>query len=197
MLSFSPFTVIPALLFGIAASFDAFLTGIIFGMRRIRIPIVYNLLISLITLLGTCVSVCAGVMVLPFLPTGTAKRLGSGILILFGIFYMIKFMLRLCRKCPEYQKITVAASSPRRIQPLHACTLGLTLSLNNMGMGLSASLAGLSLPAAAIVTLFFSIIFLSAGNRLGSSRLLICSQRAADPLSGLLLILLGILQLLL
>ena len=72
--------------------------------------------------------------------------------------------------------------------------LGVSLTLNNIGIGLSASIAGLALIPAAIATLACSLLFLYAGNRLGRSRLLQFMGAAADPVSGTLLILLALLQ---
>ena len=49
-----------ALLFGVSASLDALLVGISYGIRRVRIRLWQNLAISLVTLLGTCLSVGLG-----------------------------------------------------------------------------------------------------------------------------------------
>lgn len=67
--------------------------------------------------------------------------------------------------------------------------------MNNIGIGLSASMAGLPLLPAAVTTLIFSVLFLLCGNQLGQSRFLRLIGNAADPISGLLLIGLGIIQL--
>ena len=82
-----------------------------------------------------------------------------------------------------------------QLKPAEVFTLSLTLSLNNLSAGLSASLAGLTLFPAAASTFVCSVLFLSAGNRLGGSPLLQIAGRAADPLSGALLMGLGIIQL--
>lgn len=70
-------------------------------------------------------------------------------------------------------------------------TLSLTLSLNNLSAGLSASLAGLALVPAAIATFVCSVLFLEGGNRLGGCRMLQLAGCAAEPVSGILLIGLG------
>ena len=78
--------------------------------------------------------------------------------------------------------------------------LGLALSANNMGIGIGASMAGIPLMAASVFTFLCSVCFLHMGNvlgsRLGQLKFLRLADRFADPLSGLLLILLGICQLL-
>ena len=73
--------------------------------------------------------------------------------------------------------------------------LSLTLSLNNLSAGLSASLAGLALVPAAIATFACSVLFLASGNRLGSCHGLQLAGCVAEPVSGILLIGLGLVQL--
>ena len=61
--------------------------------------------------------------------------------------------------------------------------------------GLSASLAGLALVPAAIATFACSVLFLASGNRLGSCHGLQLAGCVAEPVSGILLIGLGLVQL--
>ena len=73
--------------------------------------------------------------------------------------------------------------------------LGCALSMNNIGIGFSASITGLPFLPASISTFFCSFGFLTLGSRLGRSVLLQQVGEYADPISGLLLILLGLWQL--
>ncbi len=219
---------IASLLFGISASLDALLVGLSYGIRRVRIRPWQNLVISLITLLGTCVSVAFGHRLTTLLPKFAAHYGGSLILICLGLYYLLKWFAAFPKsrraKAPaasDFQSCTIKAEENTQkctaaaISDFHSCavktasdskppsgltlpevfTLSLTLSLNNLGLGLSASLGGLSLASAAISTFACSVLFLSAGNRLGGSSLLQFIRQATDPLSGLLLIGLGVLQL--
>lgn len=188
------------LLFGISASLDGLLVGISFGLRRVRILLWQNLLISLVTLLGTCLASLLGVRLLPFLPSLWGRYAGSLILALFGVYYIAKWILAL----PQNRHADVGndeltgASAPKvpvSLSLAEVCALGLTLSANNIGIGLSASMAGLQLIPAAVSTVVCSVLFLSTGNRMGQSRFLLFIGSAADPISGLLLIGLGIIQL--
>ena len=91
-----------------------------------------------------------------------------------------------------------SASAPKKWEALRLAevlTLSLTLSLNNLGIGLSASLAGLMLLPTAAATLLCSVVLLFLGNQLGRCRLLQLAGNAADPVSGVLLIGLGLVQL--
>lgn len=197
-----------SLLFGISASLDALLLGVTYGVRNIRVSLWQNLFVSFITLLGTCFSVGLGGGLGPLFPASLGKWIGSLTLMLFGLYYLIKFMIvslkknRSHRQCgspqdKEHPK-DCECPTPDRSAPAtlkNAFALGLALSANNMGIGLGASMAGLSFIPAAVSTLVFSAVFLALGNHLGCGRLCRFLGNVADPLSGLLLLLLGVWEL--
>ena len=79
-----------SLLFGISASLDALLVGISFGLRGVRIRLWQNLTISLVTLLGTCLSVGLGHRLAALLPGSMGLYAGSLVLILLGLYYISK-----------------------------------------------------------------------------------------------------------
>ena len=208
---------ISSLLFGISASLDALLVGISYGIRHVRIRLWQNLAISLVTLLGTCLSVGLGHRMAAFLPNLVSEYAGSLVLILLGLYYMVKWMIThlhiLRRKTPpdslaepgaapaaagNDMLCTASVNSPQplsRLKPAEVLTLSLTLSLNNLSAGFSASLAGLPLISAAAGTFVCSVLFLLSGNRLGGCRWLQLAGCAAEPASGMLLIGLGLIQL--
>ncbi len=185
--------IIPSLLFGISASLDALLIGIGYGIRGIRIHLWQNLLISGITLAGTCLSVGFGDWLALKLPYMVCKYVGSIVLMLLGVWYVVKWLVKMLAHKRETAQ-AAAAEAILRLSPLEVLGLGISLSLNNIGIGLSASISGLTLLPAAIATLSCSLLFLFAGNRLGRSRPLQLFGAAADPVSGILLILLAFLQ---
>ncbi len=189
--------IISSLLFGVSASLDALLIGISYGVRRIRILLWQNLLISFVTLAGTCLCIGLGSFLAPLLPIFVCRLAGSGILILLGLYYLLKFMMRALKKYHQKANFTEGSSLPENAPVLSAravLLLGAALSLNNMGIGLGASITGLQLLPAAISTLLLSVLFLFAGNRLGRSKILQLAGVFADPVSGVLLIALGVYQ---
>ena len=86
-----------SLLFGISASLDALLVGIGYGIRGTRIKLWQNLVISLITLLGTCLSVGLGHRLVRLLPGVIGDYAGSLILILLGLYYIVKWIISFLR----------------------------------------------------------------------------------------------------
>lgn len=191
---------IASALFGISASLDALLVGISYGIRGIRIRLWQNLVISLITLLGTCISVGLGHRLASFLPEIIGNYAGSLVLTALGIYYIVKWK-RDRRETPQTAEspcliYTAASDAPSgtALGLTEVFALSLTLSLNNLSAGLSASLAGMPLLPASVSTLACSVLFLLLGNRLGVSSLLQLAGKTAQPLSGILLIGLGLLQ---
>lgn len=191
-----------SLLFGVSASLDSLLVGVSYGIRRVHIRLWQNLFIGLVTLLGTCLSISAGHLLTPLLPEVVCRYAGSLILALLGIYYIIKWLISSPQdqhddKLPHYSEISSASASKKwdTLNFAEVFTLSLTLSLNNLGIGLSASLAGLFLVPTAIATLVCSVLLLFLGNQLGRCCLLQLAGTAAEPVSGILLIGLGLVQL--
>lgn len=191
-----------SLLFGVSASLDSLLVGVGYGIRRVHILLWQNLFISSVTLLGTCLSISAGHLLIPLLPEAVCRYAGSLILALLGIYYIIKWLISSLQgrhddKLPHYGEISSASANKKweALSLAEVFTLSLTLSLNNLGIGLSASLAGLLLLPTAVATLVCSVVLLFLGNQLGRCRLLQLAGTAAEPVSGILLIGLGFVQL--
>ncbi len=197
---------LPSLLFGISASLDALIVGISYGLRRIRVRAWQNLFISMVALLGTCLSAYAGSHLLPLLPASLTDYLGSIVLVFLGAYYITKWGFS-CPSGSQTENRDLSESTPAAAQkppvtlPMiglsvrETLVLSLVLSVNNIGIGLSASMAGLPMASAAAMTFLCSAVLLVSGNRLGQSPFLRRVGAAADPISGFLLIGLGVMQL--
>jgi len=75
-------------LISISSNTDSFAVAIAYGIKKIRITIPANLLIAVVSSLGTFLSISVGQMISGYLPRATASILGSGVLISIGIFGM-------------------------------------------------------------------------------------------------------------
>ena len=183
-------SILPPLLFGISASLDALLVGMALGLQKVPLPARHNLLISTVTLIGTVISIGLGNLLLPLFPIGIGTRIGSSVLILFGLYYVGNFSPdnNLCQKKKKFV-------GHRELSLSQILALGCALSMNNIGIGFSASITGLPFLPASVSTFFCSFGFLAFGSRLGRSAFLQQIGEYTDPVSGLLLILLGLCQL--
>lgn len=204
---------VSSVLFAISASLDALLTGLLLGLKKIRIPIHHNLCISGITLLGTFCAIWLGNSLSPYFSTPFLSVLGdsAGSIILsgMGLYYLGKALSarrrkKLCRSCcdnppdsiPGLSPPDKTTAGPTNLPRRKLLLLSLALSVNNMGIGVGAGLAGLPLISSCFFILLFSLLFLSAGNRLSRTAFSGLPDILSDLLCGLLLIVLGIVQLL-
>ena len=175
----------PSFIFASSVNTDAFLVGMSYGIRKIHFTLFQNLLISLISFIGTLLSLFLGRRLLFFLPDRLTACAGSILLFALGIFYICKSL--------KSSENSLHAESIRTTLPLReVLLLGSALSLNNLGIGIGASMSGIVLLPTALITFLTSAVFLSGGNHLGSAALLRLSSRYADLLSGVMLLLLGI-----
>ena len=149
-------SILPPLLFGISASLDALLVGMSLGLQKIPLPARHNLLISTVTLIGTVISIGLGNLLLPLFPIGIGTRIGSSVLILFGLYYVGKWLLsrwccnfspdnNLCQKKKKF-------AGHRELSLSQILALGCALSMNNIGIGFSASITGLPFLPASVST---------------------------------------------
>lgn len=204
--------ILSSLLFGISASLDTLLIGFSYGMRRIHIPFRQNLLIGLITFLGSFFSMGLGTLLGPLLPQRITAYAGSGLLISFGCYYLIKYLVyskthpSLAESKSASQQIsgnkanatlTATASDSSSLTLTDTLLLGIMLSMNNIGIGFGTGMAGLLLVPTLISIFLLSLIFMALGNRMGEWKAFTFTESMADMISGILLICLGITQLIL
>jgi putative sporulation protein YtaF len=166
-----------ALLFAFSANIDNFTVGIAYGIKKIRIGLLSNLLIALVTATGTFVSMAAGLAVSRILTPTIANAVGSIILIMIGFWIIKDFFMK--KKRPEMQKqkethLTSCGqilSEPEKADSDHSGSIDLkeslilacALTINNFGLGIGASITGLNIYATVICTFLFSIISIALG----------------------------------
>lgn len=185
---------IPALLFALSANIDSFILGLSLGIRKTRLSILQNLFVSAITLSGTMAALQLGRQAFHIFPLFVTRPLGSLLLIIFGGYYIFRAVKQ--SVCRDTSKTVLSTDkTPLPIQSLsykEGLFTGLTLSVNNFAIGISAGISGLSFLPAALCSLIFSFLFLFLGNLLGLNWITRPDTKSADLISGIILILLGI-----
>lgn len=189
--------IISALLFGISANIDTFVLGFSYGIKKQHIPLITNLILSFITFAGTLLSIALGRQLAAFLPAGAAALAGSLLLILLGCYYCSKylFLLHSRQRDGNVNAASLSLESKALLSRRETFALGIALTLNNAGMGIGASFAGIHFLLTSVTTFALSAVFLITGNRLGTRFAPAFLQRFADLLSGLIIIALGIYEL--
>lgn len=204
----------------LSCSLDNIGIGIAYGVRKLSIPFGTNLLIALLTTGGTLLVMLGGHLVTRLIHPQTAILIGGGIIIVAGAWVVIQeTVLRQPTKPPEELQLIALAGVPEvsllkkifmildnpfiadqdfsgHIDLREGFILGLALLLNNLPIGLVAGLLGLSplLITSSVIILSILTIWvgISAGYYLGYHWL----GRLSGPLSGLILIVIGIYEIL-
>ncbi|TYP50895.1 sporulation membrane protein YtaF [Thermosediminibacter litoriperuensis] len=181
-------------LLAVAVSVDSFSAGIVYGMRKIKIPVLSQLIIAFSTSVALSLAMTGGSLLEKFMNPRLAEYTGSFILFLLGLSSLIEALCR--RDLVEDQQ----NSSPRmiatlKIKPLglvikilkepavadlnisgtietrEAFLLGTALALDAFGAGLGAGAVGFKLLPTIILVTFIGFIFMMIGLHVGFNRL--------------------------
>lgn len=200
----------------ISSNFDNLGVGIAYGIRGTCIRFPSNLLIALITGAGTLLSMLAGTTLYRFLRPESATLIGGLAMIGIGVWVIVQATGRLRKaKTSSEQMQDPGSVISRHIMFSHimkflddpffldrVCSthihvretvlLGMALTLNNLVSGVAAGMLGLSLSLVTSFVAVFSILAIWAGRSAGRSYRYRWIGTASGPVSGLLLIAIGI-----
>ena len=175
-----------AALFAAACNLDTVLLSAGFAARGVVLRRGYGLVIAALTTLITWLSLALGAGAAALLGRRTAQVLGGLVLAGMGAWFLLDW-LRRPGPSPEGAEEAEAAAGLRGCVALAAA-----LAVNNAGAGAAAGVSGISPGLAAAANLLATLGALPLGRMLGSrlaGRLL---GKYALPLTGGLLILLGL-----
>ncbi|APF24687.1 sporulation membrane protein YtaF [Clostridium butyricum] len=196
-----------ALLYSLSSNLDNLVIGIAYGVKKIKIGLISNLIIATVTSIGTLISMSVGKFISGFLPTSLTNMLGAVIIMLLGLYFLIQSILKLIPKSysnslalknvdeiMDYaEKSDSDNSGTLNIKEAFVVSLG--LMLNNLGTGLAASITGVNVSITVICTFILSIALLMLGKSIGHNVLGSVCGKYAPLISGVLLIILGIFEL--
>lgn len=156
---------IPIILFALSATSDSFIIGFNYGIRSIKIPILSNILITLICFAGTYLAMSAGTFLSRFLPGNTADLIGAGILLGLGVFMLIQSLRT--QKKDLCDSETIDADHSQVIEWRESLLLGCLLCINNVGVGIGASISGLPPFLTSAACAVFSFLLILSGYQTG------------------------------
>ncbi|MCT8977139.1 sporulation membrane protein YtaF [Clostridium sp. CX1] len=203
--------ILSILLFALSSSSDNFIIGLGYGAKKIKINLISNLLVAFISCAGTVIAMLFGKLLCSFIVPKYANMSGSLILVFFGVFMLFNAFNRKPTeskeltsksnsKISDYNKMIqhpeiVDKNDSKTIELKEAVILGIILCINNIGLGIGASITGLNIYITSLSSLLFSILFIKLGCHYGS---LISHSKLSDyseNISAILIILLGIYEL--
>ena len=159
------------LLLAFSLSIDALGIGISYGLRRITFPTASKFLLALETFLMMEVFITAGRGLALLLPSATGETLAPCFLLLFGLWLCLQSF----RKDKEPPSPLASVHHPsacdkdasQTLDPKETLLLGFILSLDSLGVGISAAASGMEIGKLPLFSAIFQIAFLTLGALFG------------------------------
>jgi len=180
--------VLPVLFFALAVSSDGFIAGLAYGINKIRIAFLPMLVIAAASALAVSCSMLLGQGIAAILPAGSAGKAGAILLILMGLFFLLKASRDLLNNLPANENeplVTLNLKSlgivikilkepaaadmdaSGEINWQEAFFLGLALAVDAMGAGIGIAMAGYNILFTALTVGVLKFILVNSGIKLG------------------------------
>lgn len=173
-----------ALIFSMACNLDTVMLSMGYALRGIHISLRAALLIAAVTTAVTWLSLALGDMAARLFPPGLPEVLGGLVLAGIGAWFLLDALRRSGREAPE--------EAPAARSALAWVALAAALAVNNAGAGVAAGVSGIGPALASGCNFAVTLLFLLLGRRLGRGPAGRFLGRYALPLSGALLVALGL-----
>lgn len=198
-----------SILLAFSSSIDSLIIGIAYGVKQIRIKLIINLVISIIVTLTTFLAMCLGHLICDYIPTSICNYIGSSLLIIVGLYILWDYYEKKHKHTEEnlvefinsldYDEIvelnkTADINGSGNIEISEAITLALSLSINNLALGIGASISGISIFLTTILTFVFSVITMIIGLKLGARYLSKIFGEYSPLFSAIIIIAMGIFE---
>ncbi len=182
------------LLCAFSSSIDSLSVSIIYGAKRIKLPIYTIVIVSLISTFGTFLSMKFGNVILSTTEDNLIEYIGSLMLIFMGTYFIYDtknssdVSIKEIINNPSY----IDYDNSGKIDFFEAFFLAAALTINNIVVGIASAVAGLSIFYMTLFTFiitFFSVYF---GYLLGKKYISLNIAKYTQIISGALIILIGL-----
>jgi putative sporulation protein YtaF len=193
-----------SVLIALANNVDNIGVRIAYCIRGIKLGILQNLWIAVITFLISTLAAILGSVVSGAIGENLCKILSMILLVCIGIWFAAEPFIKKSKKVDEkhVDSILDVLKNPeesdmdnsKSIDFKEATLLGISLSINNVGGSLSGGMIGLNAILIGVLSAFVSFVALFAGNYLTDVFVKLKLGSKASIISGIILILIGIKQ---
>jgi putative Mn2+ efflux pump MntP len=183
-----------AVLIAAVSNLDNLGVGTAFGMRETPVSALANLIIAAITMAATAVAMTFGHALSQLIAPSIGSALGSAVIIAVGAWTVttwIRTIRRPARSAVPAGAPTTSVLHRNAISPREALALGVALSMNNLGAGVGAGVAGVPALATTLLAGTFSLLAVGGGSRIGWAVGRSVFGRAAPLIAGLVLLAVG------
>ncbi len=180
----------------LSSSLDSLTVSISYGAKKVRLPLSAMLVVSFVSTLGTFLSMRFGQILISFAGEDIIKYIGSFILIFIGAFFVYD------SKTIDELSIGELIDNPSKldydnsghIDVNEALFLASALTINNLGVGIASSIAGLNIYATTLFTFVITFALIKLGYYLGRKYLKNLFGKHAQVISGLIIIIIGLVE---
>lgn len=192
--------------FAVALSFDNFAVGISYGVRRISIPVLSLLVISLTSAMAIGIAMLMGHLVASLISAELAKLVGAVILIGLGSWILLQAWIQRRDKSEVKEDseglVIQILKEPHKadwdrsgtISVQEALLLGTALAMDAFGAGFAAAMAGFKSLTTPLMVGIVSFILVSSGVYLGRNYAPQWLNSRAALIQGGVLVLLGVVR---
>lgn len=180
--------ILSAFIFSLSSNIDNLVIGISYGIKNEKISMFSNIIIAIITTIGTYISMEFGKFICRFISNDISNLFGALTLLLMGAYFVTQSIIEKEReKKVESKRVT-------KLNIKDTILLALALASNNLGVGVAASITGLGIKWVLIFTFITSILTISIGQSLGDHVIGKFIGKYDSLISGILLLILGIVE---
>ena len=170
----TPWTEMAAVIsLGVGANTENLPVGLAYGLRKLRIGLIRNLLIAAVTTAATLVPLAVGRGLRGYAPAEAPDIIAGALLVALGLF---NTWLERRGYDRQIKALETGESETKFIDHRETLVLASALSINNIGLGFAGGVAGLEYGSVALSVAGFSVALLWMGEWL--------SQRLARPLGA-------------
>ncbi|MGL5417607.1 MAG: manganese efflux pump [Clostridium sp.] len=185
---------ITAFLFSLSSNIDNLIIGVSYGIKDEKIPIFQNTIIAIITTVGTLVAMIAGKLIEKYISNEIGNILGAAVIILMGLYFILVSVKEIKGKKKTTENFHEQVAVQKNIGIKDSIVLGFALATNNLGVGVAASIMGLSIFWVCIFTFITSILTILIGEEVGDHIIGRILGKYDNLISGILLIILGLIE---
>ncbi|WP_024832447.1 sporulation membrane protein YtaF [Ruminiclostridium josui] len=193
----------------LAPNLDNMAIGLAYGARKINVPLKSNISIALFSGIATLLSSLLGNILTNYISDSLGKTIGGTIVILMGIFTIIGYLNNRRKSKRVYgngiqyiDDIKAVMDDPGiadrdysgDISLKESILLGIALASNCIGTGFGAGVFGINAFVLSAAVIVFSLITISVGAIIGRRYASKFLGEKATIISGILLIIIGLYQ---
>lgn len=179
----------------LAATADSFIIAFNYGIKKVIISNSSNFFISVLCLIGTLISMFIGKTLGGLVTVRLADIIGSVILVGLAVYMLYNSLHSAGKDSHTYTQdpSEVDKDGSKVIELRESLLIGIFLSINNMGMGIGAGIAGMPVSVTPLICAAASFIFIKTGCIFGRHITSLKLSKVLEIVSAVLVLGLGIL----